>query len=203
MIYQGQKIAGVDEVGRGCLFGPVFAGAVVLNETAGKTLQDLGLTDSKAMSKKHRAFLVPKIEKLSTAWGLGQASAREIDTFGIRLATEKAMIRALQKISGSIDLVLVDGILPIRNWEGPQKTLVNGDSSNIAISAASVLAKQSRDELIKRLSNQFPKYGLEKHVGYGTALHRSSLLTLGATSLHRKTFLKKLYNQKKLSKVIS
>ena len=191
-IPSGSRVAGVDEVGRGCLFGPVFAAAVVLDEADEKFLWQAGLTDSKKLSAKRRAGLVPLIEQHCLTKGLGQASAREIDAVGIRGATERAMLRALQTLNHSPNLVLVDGNLPLRLWSGPQLTLVGGDSRSAAIAAASVLAKEARDALIRRLSNRFPGYGLERHAGYGTALHREALLALGPTSLHRKSFLRRL-----------
>lgn len=185
-------IAGVDEVGRGCLFGPVFAGAVVLTDDAAVELLAEGLTDSKALTARHRARLVPLIENAAAAWALGQASAREIDALGIRMATERAMLRALQRLDQPLELVLVDGVLPLRLWMGPQRTVVRGDSSCAAIAAASVLAKQARDGLIKRLAGRFCGYGLERHAGYGTAFHRQALLSLGPTPLHRYSFLTKV-----------
>ena len=184
--------AGVDEVGRGCWFGPVFAGAVVVSEPAAVVLRSEGLTDSKALTARRRARLVPLIEEAVDAWGLGQASALEIDRFGIRRATELAMLRALQRLPGRPELVLVDGVLPLRLWPHPQQTIVRGDSSSAAIAAASVLAKEARDALIRRLAVQFPNYGLERHAGYGTAVHRKALLSLGPTALHRRSFLKKV-----------
>ncbi len=185
-------IAGVDEVGRGCLFGPVFAGAVVLTDDAAVELLAEGLTDSKALTARRRAHLVPLIESAASAWALGQASAREIDAVGIRIATERAMLRALQRLAQPLELVLVDGVLPLRLWMGPQRTVVRGDSSCAAIAAASVLAKQARDGLMKRLSGRFCGYGLERHAGYGTAFHRQALLKLGPTPLHRYSFLTKV-----------
>ena len=107
-------IAGVDEVGKGCLFGPVFAGAVILSKTNESKLLSQGLKDSKKLSQRKRYKLVPLIKENSIAWSLGQASAREIDRIGIREATEKAMVRALEKFSSPPDLILVDGILPTR-----------------------------------------------------------------------------------------
>ena len=186
------QVAGVDEVGRGCLFGPVFAAAVVLDEVAEQRLWKAGLTDSKKLSAKRRGSLVPLIEQHCLTSGLGQASAHEIDAVGIRRATERAMLRALQKLVHPPNVVLVDGNLPLRLWSGPQKTLVGGDSRSAAIAAASVLAKEARDALIRRLSNRFPGYGLERHAGYGTALHREALLALGPTSMHRRSFLRRL-----------
>ena len=185
--------AGVDEVGRGCWFGPVFAAAVVLPARAAGPLGAAGLTDSKALSPRRRQELVPLIKELASGWALGQASAAEIDGHGIRLATEWAMLRALQRLSGALGseppLVLVDGILPLRCWPGPQRCLVRGDSHSPAIAAASVIAKVARDALIGRLAERYPGYGLERHAGYGTALHRSALVQLGPTPLHRRSFL--------------
>jgi len=191
-IPSGSAIAGVDEVGRGGLFGPVFAAAVVLDADASEELQAAGLTDSKKLTPRRRAALVPRIEERSLAWALGQASAREIDGVGIRGATELAMLRALQRLPARPELVLVDGNLPLRLWTGPQRTVVRGDSRSAAIAAASVIAKEARDALIRRLAARWPGYGLEKHVGYGTALHREALLASGPTALHRRSFLTRL-----------
>jgi ribonuclease HII len=181
--------AGVDEVGRGCLFGPVFAAAVVLPATALEPLARAGLTDSKKLSPKRRSALVAPIQQLALAWALGQASASEIDRWGIRQATEQAMRRALQRLSMAPRLVLVDGVLPLRGWQGPQRTLVRGDSRCAAIAAASILAKQERDGLMRRLALRFPGYGLERHAGYGTSAHRQAIEQLGVSELHRFSFL--------------
>ena len=186
------EIAGVDEVGRGCLFGPVFAGAVILSKSNEVKLLNQGLKDSKKLNSRQRKHLVPLIKQNSIAWSLGQASAREIDNIGIRMATEKAIIRALEKFLSPPDLILVDGILPIRLWRGKQKTQVRGESHFPSIAAASVLAKEARDDLIKRLAHKYPLYGLEQNKGYGTEVHRKNLIKEGATKLHRKTFLSKL-----------
>ena len=187
------RTAGIDEVGRGCWFGPVFAGAVILPASAHTTLASAGLTDSKKLTARRRAQLVPLIQQHAEAWALGQASAREIDQLGIRTATERAMLRALQRLAGSAPaLVLVDGVLPLRLWSGDQRTVVRGDSEHLEIAAASVLAKQARDALITRLAVRYPVYGLERHAGYGTALHRQALLEQGATPLHRRSFLRKV-----------
>ena len=187
------RIAGVDEVGRGCWFGPVFAGAVVLSDAARKTLAAAGLTDSKALSAKRRSQLVPLILEQAESWALGQASAQEVDGLGIRSATERAMLRALQRLgSPAPDHVLVDGNLPLRLWSGSQETVVRGDSAHLEIAAASVLAKQARDALLVRLGQRYPGYGFERHAGYGTAQHRAAVLSLGPTQLHRRSFLRKV-----------
>ena len=185
-------IAGVDEVGKGCLFGPVFAGAVILSKSNELKLLSKGLKDSKKLNFRQRQYLVPLIKENSIAWSLGQASAREIDNIGIQMATEKAMLRALEKFLSVPNLILVDGILPIRFWKGKQQTQVRGESHFPSIAAASVLAKEARDELIRRLALKYPLYGLEKNKGYGTEIHRTSLIKKGATKLHRKSFLSKL-----------
>ena len=184
--------AGVDEVGRGSLFGPVFAGAVVLGQPCLAQLAAVGLTDSKKLTARRRADLVPTIHNLAEAWALGQASAAEIDRHGIRVATEWAMLRAVQKLPRPPQLLLVDGVLPLRCWRGEQVTLVRGDSHCLAIAAASVLAKQARDGLIGELAKSYPGYGLERHAGYGTAQHRQALQALGPTPLHRLSFLSRV-----------
>ena len=189
----GLRCAGVDEVGRGCWYGPVFAAAVILPAAARAPLAAAGLTDSKALTARRRGQLVPLIEQHAEAWALGQASAREIDAVGIRSATERAMLRALQRLPAPApQLVLVDGVLPLRLWPGPQQTEVRGDSQCLEIAAASVLAKQARDALIQRLATRHGGYGLERHAGYGTAQHRAALLELGPTGLHRRSFLGKV-----------
>lgn len=181
--------AGVDEVGRGSLFGPVFAGAVVLPQSSLASLAAEGLTDSKKLTGRRRADLVPIIESLAAAWALGQAAAAEIDRHGIRLATEWAMLRALQKLPRPPRLLLVDGVLPLRCWSGEQVSLVRGDSHCPSIAAASVLAKQARDALIAELAQRYPGYGLERHAGYGTAQHLQAIEVWGPTPMHRLSFL--------------
>ncbi len=194
--WPSEGLAGVDEVGRGALFGPVFAAAVVLDPLAHGPLQAAGLTDSKKLTARRRQALVPLIRASALAWGIGQASAACIDHQGIRTATERAMLRALQqlmvppcRLDAPPSLVLVDGVLPLRLWPGPQRTLVRGDQLSLAIAAASVLAKEERDALIRRLATRFPGYGLDRHAGYGTLQHRQALASLGPTPLHRLSFL--------------
>ena len=165
---------------------------MVVSESVALALKAEGLTDSKALTARRRARLVPLIEERVDAWALGQASALEIDRLGIRRATELAMLRALQRLPRRPELLLVDGVLPLRLWPHPQQTIVRGDSSSAAIAAASVLAKEARDALIRRLADRYPDYGLERHAGYGTAIHRQAVLRLGPTALHRRSFLKKV-----------
>ena len=185
-------IAGIDEVGKGCLFGPVFAGAVILSKPNELKLLKEGLKDSKKLNFQQRDMLVPLIKENSIDWSIGQASAKEIDRNGIRLATEKAMLRALEKLLTPPDLIIVDGILPLRAWSGKQKTKIKGESYFPSIAAASVLAKQARDKLIQRLASKYSNYGLDKNKGYGTKIHRNIIIQEGPTNLHRKSFLSKL-----------
>lgn len=184
-----RNCAGVDEVGRGCLFGPVFAAAVVLRAASLRPLEAAGLTDSKKLSARRRQELVPLIRQQALHWSLGQASAAEIDRWGIRMATERAMLRALDHLPTPPAMLLVDGSLSLRGWSGAQRTLVGGDSRCAAIAAASVLAKVERDALLERLAARYPGYGLESHRGYGTAQHRDALRQLGPSPLHRLGFL--------------
>ena len=186
------EIAGIDEVGKGALFGPVFAGAVILNKQSESLLITAGLKDSKKLSAKKRGVLVPLIKEIAISWALGQASAKEIDMIGIRKATEKAMLRAVHRLKPQPVLLLIDGCLPLRLWEGKQKTLIKGEDKSAAIAAASVLAKVHRDTLIKQLANKYPSYGLETNSGYGTIFHRNALIEKGPTELHRKSFLSKI-----------
>lgn len=184
------SLAGVDEVGRGCLFGPVFAAACCLDAAALPMLAAAGVQDSKTLKPVCRQRLLPVINRLATDLGLGQASAREIDQRGIRAATELAMVRALQRLAKTPRLVLVDGNLRLRPWRNRQQTVVHGDQRCLTIACASIVAKEARDDLLLRLDRRFPGYGLASHKGYGTPRHREALKHLGPTPLHRLSFLR-------------
>ena len=183
---------GIDEVGRGCLFGPVFSAAVVLSKKNGNILRNLGLDDSKKLSQKKRSILIPYIFALSEDWGIGQSSVNEIDKFGIRYATELSIIRAIDKLRYQPNKIFVDGPLLIRSWKGIQENIVKGDSKFASIAAASVLAKVKRDALMNRLETKYEGYNLSKNKGYGTNEHFICLEKNGLTKMHRKSFLKKL-----------
>ena len=183
---------GIDEVGRGCLFGPVFSAAVVLSKKNGDVLRNLGLKDSKKLSQKKRSILIPYIFALCEEWGIGQSSVNEIDKFGIRDATELSMIRALYKLKFIPKQILVDGPIPIRSWKGIQKNIVKGEDKFASIAAASVLAKVKRDALMNRLGIKYKGYCLSKNKGYGTIEHFKSIQKQGITEMHRTSFLKKL-----------
>ena len=183
---------GIDEVGRGAVFGPVFSAAVVLTKKNGLTLKKLGVKDSKTLTPKKRRFLFPKIISLSSDYCLGQSSVREIDQLGIRYATELSMIRAVKKLKVNPYELLIDGPLSLRLWEGSQRNIISGDSKFTSIAAASIIAKVTRDFLMERLEKKYSGYFIFKNKGYGTKEHFSSLKAYGMTNLHRKSFLNKL-----------
>ena len=181
---------GIDEVGRGSIFGPIFAAVVVISKKNGLILRKLGLDDSKKLSRKKREFLLPTIIKLSDDWAIGQSSVREIDNYGIRFANEISMIRAINKLKSEPAKILIDGPLPLREWKGYQENIVKGESKFASIAAASIVAKVNRDFLMNRLEEKFKGYFLFKNKGYGTKQHFSSIKKYGITKLHRKSFLK-------------
>ena len=183
---------GIDEVGKGCIFGPVFSSVVVLNLENDHLLKKLGVNDSKKLSAKKRKLLLPKILELSTDWGIGQSSVREIDRYGIKHATELSMIRAIYKLKLTPSKIYVDGNLPLSLWEGKQENIIQGDSKLTSIAAASILAKVKRDSLMIRLEEKYKGYLIQKNKGYGTSGHFSSIQRLGITNMHRKSFIKKL-----------
>ena len=182
---------GIDEVGKGAVFGPVFSAAVVLTEKNKNTLKQSGVTDSKKLTSRKRKLLFPKILFLSSDYGIGQSSVREIDELGIRVATELSMIRAIKKLKEKPYELLIDGSLLLRPWPGIQKNIVSGDSKFTSIASASIIAKVSRDNLMERLEKNYSKYLISKNKGYGTREHLSIIKKNGITNLHRKSFLKK------------
>ena len=182
---------GIDEVGRGAVFGPVFSAVVVLTKKNKLTLKKYGVTDSKKLTPKQRKSLLPKILSLSSDYGIGQSSAKEIDKLGIRVATELSMIRALNKLKEKPSELIIDGPLLLRPWCGIQKNIISGDSKFTAIASASIIAKVSRDNLMERLDKKYSGYLLFKNKGYGTREHLSIIKKNGITNLHRKSFLKK------------
>jgi len=182
---------GIDEVGRGAVFGPVFSAVVVLTEKNKFILKKLGVKDSKKLTPKKRKLLLPKILLLSSDYGIGQSSVREIEKFGIRVATELSMIRALNKLKEKPSELIIDGSLILRPWKGIQKNIISGDSKFTAIASASIIAKVSRDNLMERLEKRYSGYFIFKNKGYGTKEHLSIIKDHGITNLHRKSFLKK------------
>ncbi|MDX2228620.1 MAG: ribonuclease HII [Leptolyngbyaceae cyanobacterium bins.349] len=184
----GQVVAGVDEVGRGALFGPVVAAAVIIPETALASLRASGVTDSKQLSAPQRTALVQEIRQQAVDYRIGYASVREIDRLNILQASLLAMKRAIMRLEVQPDLCLIDGNQRIPGLVLPQQTVVKGDQMSLAIAAASILAKVWRDELITRLAQHYPEYDLATNKGYGTAAHQRAIAAHGITPYHRKSF---------------
>ncbi len=181
-------MAGVDEVGRGCLFGPVVAASVVLEENAIAMFEEIGVKDSKQLSPKRRQTLAKEIKNIAIAYHISYASSQEIDRLNILKASLLAMQRSITKLSVTPQLCLVDGNKKIPNLTIPQKTIVGGDRSSPLIAAASILAKVWRDQLIIRLATKYPHYDLENNKGYGTKKHRHALQQYGPCFHHRRSF---------------
>lgn len=181
-------IAGIDEVGRGCLFGPVVAAAVILPAPGQDELLAAGVTDSKLLSASKREHLAQKIQAVAIDYHIGIASAKEIDRLNILQATFLAMRRAVKRLHPQPDFCLVDGNQRIPGLLIPQQAIVKGDRQSVAIAAASILAKVWRDALIVRLASRYPEYDLVSNKGYGTLKHRLALQQLGASKQHRQSF---------------
>lgn len=176
-------VAGVDEVGRGCLFGPVFAGAVIL-DPAKPPIR--GLNDSKALDAAERETLDVKIRERALAWAIGAADCFEIDEINILQASRLAMKRAVENLSIRPDFLLVDACtvdLPLE-----QMSLIKGDARSVSIAAASIVAKVARDKAMVEWDRVFPQYGLARHKGYYTPEHVAAIREHGPTWLHRYSF---------------
>ena len=180
---QGFRLpAGADEAGRGCLFGPVFAAAVILSPD--RPIR--GLRDSKQLTPEERETLAPRIRERAVAWAVGGADAFEIDWHNIYQASRLAIRRAVEKLSPPPDFLLVDALaidLPVA-----QRALIHGDALCQAIAAASILAKVARDAALAQWDRVFPEYGLAQNKGYGTPEHLQALAAFGPTPLHRFSF---------------
>lgn len=183
-----EKIAGVDEVGRGALFGPVVAAAVILPASVQPDLVQAGITDSKLLSATQRQRFAGLIREVALDCQIGVASVHEIDRLNILQATFLAMRRAISKLNPQPEFCLIDGNHKIPELTIAQHALVKGDRQALAIAAASIVAKVWRDELIVRLAAKYPGYDLATNKGYGTAKHRLALQQLGASKQHRLSF---------------
>jgi ribonuclease HII len=177
-----RTIAGLDEAGRGALFGPVFAAAVVLEPSR----QIRGLDDSKELDPERREVLAQRIHERAVAWAVGAADAYEIDRFNILEASRLAMQRAIERLGVACDYLLLDAILIDSNIL--QKPLIGGDGLCFSIAAASILAKTERDHALVKWDAVFPEYDLAQNKGYGTRSHLEALRRVGPTSLHRFSF---------------
>ncbi|WP_089611634.1 ribonuclease HII [Dehalobacterium formicoaceticum] len=176
-------IAGVDEVGRGPLAGPVIAGAVILP----RDCRILGLNDSKKVSEKKRKILEKEIKAKALSWAIGGVIPREIDRINIYQATKLAMKLAVQKLHLPPEHLIIDA-MKLTEVDLPQTSIIKGDEKSASVAAASILAKCHRDRLMELYEKRFPGYGFQQHKGYPTQAHRTAILKLGLSSIHRVTF---------------
>lgn len=180
------SVAGMDEVGRGCLAGPLVAAIVVVSDE-GQLIE--GVRDSKKMTELQRVKLDPQIRETVDGFGIGEVTPSEVDGLGITSAVEMAMRRAYDELGDGNEpgMLLVDGGFVKTSW-CEHKSVDNGDALHYSIAAASVIAKVFRDNLMRELAEKYPGYGFEKHVGYGTAVHMAALEELGPCEIHRRSF---------------
>ncbi|MBM7586814.1 ribonuclease HII [Bacillus pakistanensis] len=190
-----QYITGIDEVGRGPIAGPVVAAAVILPSTFFLP----GINDSKKLSEKKRELCAKYITKHAISVGIGIVSSNEIDQINIYQATKKAMISAIHQLNVKPEYLLIDAMQLEVPY--PQKSIIKGDSKSVSIAAASIMAKVTRDRMMKEYAEEYKDYGFEKNMGYGTREHLNGLKLYGATPIHRKSFapVKDLSRMKELS----
>ncbi len=183
-----RRIAGVDEVGRGCWAGPVVAAAVVLPQAVLDQPELLaGVDDSKLLTPRQRAELCVRILAVADGWGVGAVPAHVVDTHGILAATRLAMQIAQIRLPRPADALLIDAVR-LEDWPCSQRALIKGDATCLSIAAASVVAKVARDRSMVALGRRLPAYGFESHKGYGTAAHERALYAHGPSPQHRRSF---------------
>lgn len=182
-------VAGLDEVGRGPLAGPVYAAAVILNPKSSY----IGVRDSKKLSEKQRESLSIKIKESARAYCIASASPEEIDEINILNATKLAMKRALEGLNTTPDYLLLDAIN--LNINIPQTSIIKGDDNSISIGAASIIAKVARDDYMKEIATKYPFYDFESNKGYGTGKHIDGIKSHGICEIHRKSFIKNILGE--------
>jgi ribonuclease HII len=178
-------IAGLDEVGRGSFAGPVVVGAVIFPKNC-KLLD--GVADSKLLKPEKREELDPLIKKLAVSWSIAEVGVETINKLGIGKATQLAFKKAVELLKTPPDFILIDAFLIDGITPSIQRAVMSGDKICASISAASIIAKVYRDDLMRRLSTKYPQYGLDKHKGYGTQFHRDAIKKHGLSEIHRKSF---------------
>ncbi len=181
------RVAGIDEAGRGCLAGPVAAGAVLLPAALDQFKALSNVMDSKQISAAQRLEARQQILETALSWGIGFASAREIDSLGIVPATKLAAMRAISKLSVNPDYLLLD-YLTLPDLTHPQTSLIKGDARSLSIACASILAKTERDAWMVQKADSFPVYDWKSNKGYGTQKHRSAIIEHGPSPEHRRSF---------------
>jgi len=181
-------IVGMDEVGRGCLAGPVVAGAVILPEKFRRRKSWL-LKDSKLLTREQREIADQGIRSVALAIGIGWAEASIIDEKGLTYAVRLAMRQALEQITTDYQQIIIDGHYNFLSHDARSITLIKADSKVPAVSAASIVAKVARDNYMREVCSEYPDYGFDRHVGYGTRLHLERLKSHGVSALHRRSFL--------------
>lgn len=177
-------VAGVDEVGRGALAGPVVAAAVILDPERVPE----GLDDSKKLAARRREALADAVRATALCWRVARVESDEIDRINILQASFAAMRLAIGALDPAAELLLVDGHLTLPGWNGPQRALVGGDGRSASIAAASILAKVERDRIMCGYDAVLPGYDFSSHVGYGTQAHRDAIARLGPSPIHRRSF---------------
>jgi ribonuclease HII len=177
-------VAGVDEVGRGALAGPVVAAAIILDPE--RPLPE-GLDDSKRLTRKERERIAEELKRGAVCYAVGQVEPEEIDRINILEATRRAMILAVEALTPCAEHLLIDAV-QLKACPLPQKAIIRGDSVSASIAAASVIAKTYRDALMRALHDLYPQYDFARHVGYGTAAHHAALRLYGPSPIHRRSF---------------
>lgn len=179
-------ICGIDEAGRGPLAGPVVVASVIMP----KDSMIEGVNDSKKVSEKKREKLYEEITNTAIAWGVGIIDQREIDEINILNATKKGLTNSLKELEIKPDLILVDALTNIDTLGIPYRSIIKGDAKSYSIAAASIIAKVTRDRIMRQWDELYPEYGFEKHKGYGTKMHIDAIKEYGPCPLHRKSFIK-------------
>lgn len=188
LYHNGMKyICGIDEAGRGPLAGPVVVGAVIMPQSSFIE----GINDSKKVSEKKRELLYEQITNEAIAWSVGIIDQREIDKINILNATKKALTMAVEELEIKPELILVDALEHINTLGIPVQSIIKGDATRYSIAAASIIAKVTRDRIMRQWDEVYPQYGFASHKGYGTAKHIQAIKEYGICDLHRRSFVRK------------